>query len=84
MVFVGVLKFFEVALKVFVGANFRIKRAHRTHTNQDSLRNGKPKSLSVTLRSRLTVGGNGPCRFGATCHCIISLYQRPTIEIQLK
>ena len=30
MVFVVVLKFFEGVLKVFVAANFRIKRAHRT------------------------------------------------------
>ena len=30
MVFVVVLKLFEGVLKVFVGANFRIKRAHRT------------------------------------------------------
>ena len=30
MVFVGICKLFEVVLKVFVGANFRIKRAHLT------------------------------------------------------
>jgi hypothetical protein len=34
MVFVVVLKFFEGALKVFVGANFRIKGAHRTHKSR--------------------------------------------------
>ena len=49
MIFVVVLKLFEGVLKVFVGADFRIKRAHRTQKWT-----GEPKSLLVALQGRLT------------------------------
>jgi hypothetical protein len=42
MIFVVVLKLFEGVLKVFLGANFRIKRAHRTQAKESVSGTSKP------------------------------------------